>query len=432
MMQQFGQDGRLPAEADAVIIGGGITGCATAWNLACRGVQVVLMERGSIGSEQSSRAWGFIRQQGRHPAEVPMAALASRLWETLSGELQADLEFVRGGILTPAETEEDEARMATAVAVGAANGLGTRMLTREEVAALLPQAKAPWRSAAYTAIDAHGEPRKATLAFAEAAVRRGAALFENAGVTDIEVSNGRIASVGTVRGRVRTGAVLVATGIGTAPLCRSLGISLPIQGMRVSVAETAPTRHFTDLAAWTPYCSFRATRRGTFVIGGGYRGQVSDIDLTLDGLRHARLFLPLLKGNHKLTRFRLGRAFLRSLAGAIQSGPSPEPRPNLATVAWNVARFRDIFPHLAELGIQRRWAGITDVTPDLIPIIGPVPNVDGLFIAAGFSGHGFALGPASGRLLAELITKGRASLDLHQFRLSRFAEGDIQRSPHAL
>ena len=247
----------LPMRADVVIVGGGITGCAAAYYLACRNVSVIVLERGEIAGAQSSRAWGFIRQQGRHPAEVPYAAKASQIWEGLSRELQADLEFVRGGILAPALTEEDEERMRDGARVAAENGLSTKLLSRREIAALLPEMRRDWRAGLFTADDAHGEPRKATEAFAAAAERRGARFFPGTGISGFQRSNGAVTAVVTPRGEVRAGIVICAAGLGATALMRQLGLSLPIHGMRISVAETAPAPAFTKIAVWAPQVAFR-------------------------------------------------------------------------------------------------------------------------------------------------------------------------------
>ena len=424
---------RLPDRADVVVIGGGITGCATAYYLARERVSVVLLERGEIAGAQSSRAWGFIRQQGRHPAEVPYAAQASRIWEGLSGELQADLEFVRGGILVPAQSEEDEERMRHGARIAAEHGLSSRLVGRPELSRLIPQLEGDYRAALYTAEDAHGEPRKATEAFAQAAERHGAQLFAGVAVRGFRTSAGRVSAVLTPDGEIQTDRVVCAAGLGTASLVRQLGwSSLPIHGMRISVAETEPVRPFTRMAVWAPQVAFRPTGRDTFYVGSGYRGKVADIDLTLDAVRHARYFLPRLKDHLHDVKLRVGGAMLRSLLPGDGAAYGREPEPNRSIVRYNMEQFLRCFPHLAGLGVKRSWAGIVDITPDMLPVIGPVPGRENVVVAAGFSGHGFALGPASGKVLSALATDRPAPFDLAPFRLTRFAEGDFAASPEAL
>ena len=422
-------------DADVVIVGGGIVGCATAYYLAKRGVRVVVLERGAIASEQSSRAWGFVRQQGRHEAEIAYAAMATRMWQGLAGELQADVEFVQNGILVPCETEADEQRFATSGKIGASHGLSTRMLTSEEIGRLVPELRGKWRAGLYTAEDGHAEPRKATEAFAAAAARRGAVLLPNSPVIDIETRNGAAFAVRLADRVVRAPKILIASGIGTPHLLRLLNVTAPIQPIRSSVAETNPTMPFSRVAIWGPHAAFRPTLRGTIYVGNGYRSRGAIYDVTPFSLGALRYFLPTYKKNYSQTRMRLGREFLSHFLRSGNSrlfAPLPEPRIDARRLGQLERRLYEHFPHLADLGIARMWAGRIDMTPDLIPIIGPVDRAQSIFVAAGFSGHGFALGPATGSLLSEWIADGKPSLDLRPFRPSRFAEGDINLAPDAL
>jgi len=418
----------LLGRSDVLIIGGGIVGCATAYYLARRGRSVRVLERGRIAGEQSSRAWGFVRQQGRHPAEVPLAAEASQIWEGLAGELQADLEFVRRGIVVPAETIEDEQRFAEAASVAQKHGLGTRMISSFELKQLMPELAGDWCCALYTAEDGHAEPRKPTEAFAAAAERFGVTFHANTAAIGIELRNRAAVGAVTASGRYEADAIFCAGGAGAASLVRTVGTSLPIQLVRSSVAQTKQTRHFTSIAMWGPYVSFRPKQDGSFYIGNGYRGAGADYEITIESLRHLRLFLPAYRRNWRLLKLGVNRRFFTDLHQHISRkarfAAPMEPSPNLDKIHHNERRFYELFPAIAGLGLARTWAGWIDLTPDLIPIIGKVDKVEGLYVAAGFSGHGFALGPAIGKLIAQLIADGQSSIDLSKFRVSRFLEGD--------
>lgn len=424
---------RTTSDAEVIVIGGGITGCATAYHLARRGVPVVLLEKGKIASEQSGRAWGYVRQQGRHPAEIPLAKAASAMWGELARELGADLEFVRGGILALAETPADAARLEEGARVAAEHGLRTRMVTAREIAGLIPELAGAWRVGLYTPDDGHAEPEKATRAFAQAAERAGALLRPHTPVLGIDVTNGAVSRVQIPGELVRTRAVVCAAGIWAARIARWVKVAVPLQIVRSSVAETRSTAPFTQTAVWGPYVAFRPTARGTFYLGNGYRGTGADYDLTLASFRHLKYFLPNYLRNWRSLKVHVGRALVadlvRTLADRGQTVPGiglpEEPRVNPRKVAHNERRFYELFPKLAGLGLARGWAGYIDLTPDLIPILGAVDAPRGFYLATGFSGHGFALGPLVGQLLSELILDGRPSLDLTAFRPSRFAEGEI-------
>ena len=414
--------------ADVAVIGGGIMGCAAAWHLAARGKKVALFERTEIAAEQSSRAWGFIRQQGRHKAEVPLSTEANRLWIEITARYGvANTGFTAGGILVPAETAEDEERIADGLAVARSMGLGTRLLDKTGIRDLIPELSGNWRSGLHTPGDAHGEPALSTRTIARAARDAGAVVHEHCLVLAVETEGGRISGVATARGRCVAPVVILASGIGTPALAKPLGVDLPIQVARSSVAQTATTTPFTQVAMWGPRVAFRPRADGSFVLGNGYRGVGVDYDLTIDSFNHLSHFLPAYRRNWRLLRLNLGAESLHRLYARFGRSAAvrglPEPHVNKKKIAHNVAAFHALFPHVGSLGLTRTWGGRIDLTPDVIPIIDQPSAAPGLFVAAGFSGHGFALGPSVGKQIAEWIVEGRPSLDLSAFRLSRFDEG---------
>jgi glycine/D-amino acid oxidase-like deaminating enzyme len=411
---------------DVAIVGAGIMGCSTAWHLAKRGIKVAVFERTQIASEQSSRAWGFIRQQGRHEAEVPLASEANRIWIELTSRYgEASTGFTPGGILVPAETVDDEGRIADALAVARRLGLATRLLHKAEIRDLIPHLAGDWRSGLYTPGDAHGEPALSTRTIARAAREAGAKINENTPVLAVEAEGGRISGVSTSGGYCAAAVVVLACGIGTPALAKPLGLDLPIQVIRSSVAQTVAAASFTKVAMWGPKVAFRPRIDGSFVIGNGYRGAGPDYDLTIDSLSHLRHFFPAYRRNWRLLRLRFGYESFHRLRARFAGGALPEPRVNNRKIEQNAAAFRALFPHIGSVDLARTWAGRIDLTPDVIPIIDQPAALPGLFVAAGFSGHGFALGPSVGKQLAEWIVEGRSSLNLAPFRLSRFEEGDV-------
>lgn len=410
---------------DVAIVGGGITGCATAWHLATRGVRVALFERTEIAAEQSGRNWGFIRQQGRHEAEVPLAAEANRLWVELTARYGAtSTGFTPGGILMPAETADDEKQICEGFDVARRFGLDTRLLNAGQIRELIPELSGPWRAGLYTPGDAHGEPVSSTRTIARAAREAGAIIHEKSIVLGVETQAGRISGLVTTGGRCVAPVVVLAGGIGTPALVKPLGIELPIQVIRSSVSQTVAAAPFTRVAMWGPKVAFRPRADGSFVIGNGYRGAGPDYDLTIGSFDHLRYFLPAYRRNWRQLRLTLGAESFRRVYARFGRKSAmdalPEPHVNMTKVTRNAVEFRSLFPHIGNLDLARTWAGRIDLTPDVIPIIDQPVAAPGLFVAAGFSGHGFALGPSVGKQVAEWITEGRPSLDLSPLRLSRF------------
>ena len=423
----------MTREADVVVIGGGIVGCAAAYYLARRGVRPLLLERGEVAGQQSGRNWGFVRQQGRDPVELPLVVEANRIWRGLEAELRAGLDWVQGGNLALAATPERMGLFEGWLAVARQFGLDTRLLRGRELESVVPGMQGAWVGGMYTPGDGHAEPTKATEAFARAAVARGAELGTRCAVQRILVRSGAISGVVTERDEeIRTDRVVCAAGAWSAPLLRTIGIRLPQRLVRATVARTTPAPAITRAGVWGPAVAFRQRPDGRLNLAAG---GATDYDITLDALRHLRLFWPNYWKNRKLFRFHVGAPLWRDLGrfwpgSARQRSPfthdrDVEPVPNPDKVRRSLEEFRRLFPAVSGLAIERSWAGYIDVTPDAVPVLGEVPAVSGLAVATGFSGHGFAMGPIAGRLMAELVVDGKPSLDLHGFRFSRFAEGFV-------
>ena len=182
---------------------------------------------------------------------------------------------------------------------------------------------------------------------------------------------------------------------------------------------------------WAGPLSFRQRRDGRVILAGSR----VDLDMTLSSLHHLRRFLPNYRRNRALFRLCVGRPLLRDLLDSsgwsarsrhpFRSRHAVEPKPNRRDAGYTLQAFRRWLPALGQVHSEQQWAGIIDATPDALPVIDAVDRPRGLVVATGFSGHGFAMGPMAGRLVSELILDGVPSLDLHPFRLARFAEGAL-------
>jgi glycine/D-amino acid oxidase-like deaminating enzyme len=426
-------------DADVVVVGAGIVGCATAYHLARRGARVVIVERGRVPGEQSRKNWGFVRQQGRDPVEMPLVMEANRMWRSLEGELGADLEWVQGGNLALAADEARMARFEAWLPVAREFGLETRLLRARELSAVVPALAGEWVGGMHTPGDGHADPEKATDAFAHAAVAHGASLELDCAVQGVTTHAGAVAGVLTERGEIRAPTVVCAAGAWSSRLARTLGLDLPQRWVRGTVARTTPAPPTTSCAVWGPGVAFRQRRDGSFNIAAG---GALDHDVTLDSLRQLRFFLPSFWKNKTLFRFHIGRPLLDSLAATLPGSDGRrrplvwdrgiEPQPNPAKVRRGLAELQRVLPSLPPLGVATSWAGYIDAAPDLVPVLGEVPHVAGFVLATGFSGHGFAMGPIAGRLVSELVLDGKPSLDISGFRFSRFAEGAVGKPRNVL
>lgn len=414
-----------PKSVDVLVIGGGITGCAAAYYLSRMGVTVAVVERKEVASGQSSRACGFVRQQGRHPHETAFAHLGNQLWKDLNTELGMKGGFVAGGMLTIAETSDDLDRMRRAHNAVSDSQISTHHVSQADIARLIPSLRGEWRGGLFTPEDGQAEPEEVTYAFARAAERHGAIICTQTTAKSFEGRNGRVHLVNTTAGTIRADVVLIAAGMGSPHLLRMLACDLPILSVRSSVAETEPIDRITDATVWAPKFSFRQTRSGSIHICNGYRGPAGDFDVCLDALRFGWKFLPILRTKHKCLNIRISPLFSKF----FNHGVAPEfhdPCPNNYTIEHNARHFVLAFPHTRDIRIIRRWAGEVDITPDKLPIIDRLPSFSNVIIATGLSGHGFALGPALGLVLSKMIAGERPPIDVHPFRLGRFRDGEAR------
>ena len=414
---------------DVAIVGGGIAGCASAYYLARRGLSVALFEKGRIAGEQSGRNWGFVRQQGRDPLEIPMMMACIRIWRGLEAELEADIEWRQGGILYLTEDEAGVAKYEAWLDKARAFQLDSRLLSAREVAKLLPGMARDWDAALYTPSDGQADPVKTTTAFARAAARHGAEIHTGCIVEGIETAGGQATGLRTEAGEVKAGAVLIAAGAWTGPMLRNLGQILPQLRVRSTVLQTTPVPELTGLGVWCDEFGFRQGRDGSFTMGAG---DWVDHDIEADSLRHFLAFRPAMKSISRKPDLHLGWPFIRDLVSFVD-GPGSlrrrlrrdrvlDPAPEPGKLDHSLGAFHALFPQFKDVKIAKSWAGVIDVTPDEMPVFGEAPGLKGLVIATGFSGHGFGMGPIAGKLMAELIAEGRPSLDLGAFRFTRFSE----------
>jgi glycine/D-amino acid oxidase-like deaminating enzyme len=393
---------------------------------------VVVLERGLAHGEQSRKNWGFVRQQGRDPHELPLVMEANRIWRGLEAELGADIEWVQGGNLALAA---DPARMAMFEAwlpLAREVGLDARLVRPGDLPRVVPGLAGQWAGGLHTPSDGHADPAKATDALAGAAGARGAAIHLGCAVEGVATRNGTVSAVATERGEIRAPWLVCAAGAWSSRLARTVGLALPQRWVRGTVARTTAAPPVTACAVWGPGVAFRQRRDGSFNIAAG---GALDHDVTLESLHQLRFFLPNFWKNKALFRFHVGRPLLDSLAARLPGSTArrhpllwdrgSEPRPNPAKVDRSLAELGRVLPALPPLGIAQSWAGYIDATPDLLPVLGEAPGLRGFVLATGFSGHGFAMGPVAGRLISELILDGKTSLDISAFRFSRFAEGAI-------
>jgi glycine/D-amino acid oxidase-like deaminating enzyme len=421
----------MPTATTVVVIGGGVIGVATALELADRGIPVVLLEKGIIAGEQSSRNWGWCRQMGRDPRELPLILESLKLWRGMNDRVGAETGFRQAGIVYLADTDAD---MATKEKWYAANvktyGLDTRLVSGAEADVLQPGSTRKWKGALYTSADGRAEPFIAVPAMARAAQKLGVKIFQACAVRGLETKAGRVSAVVTEKGVIACEQVVLAGGAWSRRFLHNLGIEFPQLTVIGSVMRTAALDTGLEKSCSGGRFSFRKRLDGGYTVT--HRHQ-SLADIVPDSFRLFFEYLPALKMDWKGLRLRLGRRFideatLKRKWRLDERSPFEEvrmldPEPSRATLDEAEASLKSYYPAFKEMQIVERWGGVIDTTPDVVPVISALEKISGLHLASGFSGHGFGLGPGAGKLMAQMLVGETPCVDPLPFRYGRYFDG---------
>lgn len=369
---------------DVVIIGAGISGAATAYELSKAGHKVAVIDRYGPAAMASGWTLAGVRQSGRDPAELPLARAAVDIWATLHEELGAATHYRREGNLRLGRTEAELASLRAIVDEQSAKGLPITFLDGLDAVRAVAPAVAPHvTGASYCTTDGHADPTATVNAFIMAAERLGATMRFGEEVMAIEEEGGHVVAVRTTRERIACGQVVLAAGIFGNDLLNPLGLDVPLNVRLVSVVRTRP---------------------------------VSPVLAQVIGVANAEC-----AGRQEVTgRFRFTSG-IDNWNGHIEDGERPRVRPTARDVVETIRLFGDLIPAAYEAEIDEIWGGLIDQTPDALPVIQRAGNPDGLIIAMGFSGHGFCLGPITGRICAAMVEGRDHGFDLTSFMIERFA-----------
>ncbi len=373
------------AQADVIVVGGGIMGAASAFFLRQRGRSVILLERGLVGQQASGVNFGNVRRQGRFLPQLPLANRSRAIWGRLNELLGEDAEFLPTGHIRICYRDEQVGVLEQYAKDARTYGLNLEMIGRNALRERFPFIGPEALAGSYSPTDGHANPRLAAPAFGRAAARNGAQVFENTEIAVVE-KTGEDFLVSAADGRqFRAPALLIAAGAWGTHLSSQFGEPVPqsVHGPQMGVTEPLPYRIEPVLGVSTTITEevvyLRQIPRGNVIFGGGNRGPA----------------YPDLR-----------RSFV------------------LPTNTMNqLPQLKRLVPALANVNIIRVWSGIEAYLPDDRPVMGPSSRVPGLYYAFGFCGHGFQLGPGVGDVMAELIDVGATSTPLDPFSIARFLQG---------
>jgi sarcosine oxidase subunit beta len=382
--------------ADVVIVGGGIEGAAAAWALSQRGVtDVVVAERNTVASGMTGKSSGIVRCHYGVSSLAAMATVGLEVFEQAEEIFGSDIGFRQTGYVVGVGEPNVES-LRKNLAAQRAVGVQTEEIDRSEVAGMWPVADlSPFEAFGWEERGGYGDAYMTAQAFAVSARAAGVRVRQGATVTELVVSGDRVTGVRLGDGsEIAAGTVVVATGVWTRPFLAPYGIDVPIRVVREQIVTIAPGIDLGPVPVFSDLVSLQYVRPE---VGG-----------------------DILFGNSDLSDV---------------EEADPDNYLNRATDAFvdlTVDKVGTRFPGLTDAAISSSYAGCYDITPDWNPVISTT-DLDGLVVAAGFSGHGFKIAPAAGRLVADLVVDRHSTdprIPHSDFRLSRFAEDDLLKSPY--
>lgn len=427
----------MAAERDVVVVGGGLIGLLTALELADRGAGVLVLEKDDVGFEQSARSVAAVNLPGakRNGQSDSMLRISSDEWCTFEDRWDCEIDLNSEGWHIVVADEEDEKWIATDRATWdeTAGYPDNETLDADSARERFPQLQGP-----FLGLDVrpggHVDAVMVMKGLQAVAARLGVEVRRGALTTGFVTSGQTITAVRTRQESIASGTVIVAAGIWSPDLCDLLGFHIPMQRIRAPAAETGPLLPRT-IPGFLRASTFgaRQNRNGTVRITGGYRYSAMLHDLSFRDLRDLRVWAPALWKNRKDVSLRVSPRLLASELGAslarLRDGkdrtivpqgfnPSSSPRDRRRQLD-DLGR---LIPAMRGARIQRAFAGVMDLIPDLQPVIGQIPGMDNAYVSTGFSGHGYMYGPGACQALARLIVDQDAGIGLGPYRPERLAE----------
>ena len=376
-------------KADVLIIGGGVIGCSIAYHLACRKVKANILEAGDLAAGSSGACDGLVFLQSKKPGVHLDLALASReKFLHLQDELPLPIEFSACGGLVAIEGQDQMQAMHAFVRQKVQGGLEVSLLESKQARELEPELCKDIAGATWSALDGQVNPIALTQSLALGAKELGAEILTGTEVKAFSRTKDGVRAVHTNCGRFEAQVVVLASGVWTAMLGSMLDMHIPISPRKGQLAVTQPARPLLRHPMLS--ATYIATKFDPELAGSGEQG------VSMEQTAHDTLLL-----------------------GSTREFAGFDRRTTSQGIIGIAKRCAAIVPALKELHIIRSFAGLRPYTPDGLPILGPAPGVDNMYIAAGHEGDGIALAPITGELMAQMIFEGRTDFPMHEFRMDR-------------
>ena len=428
-----GSEGPLPQEADVVIIGAGIQGICSAIDLAERGMNVVICEKGVIGGEQSSRAYSQIISYEKPKEFFPLHHLGKTLWRGMNEKIGMDTSYRTQGRVQVTANEQELARAqewlkyATEAAAETGTPLNTRFITGQELSDRLVGATTPWNVGAFEVDAGSVDPEIGTPALAQHAKNIGVRIFTNCAVRGIETAGGKISDVVTEKGAIKTSSVVVTTGIWSRLFMGNMGVSIPTLSVYLSQQVVSGVAGAPRGNVHLPNgIHFREQADGSYAVAP----RIFTSSIVKDSFTLSPKFIHLLMGGGLPLEFKLGEDFINSFrmptswkldeVTPFEQYRTASATPNNEHLDAVFNRMKKEFPVFENSRVIDRWGAAIAPTPDEAPIISEVSQYPGMVIATA-TGWGMTQGPATGSVVADMVTGKKPAIDVSSFSLSRFA-----------
>ncbi len=424
--------GVLPEAVDLAVIGGGVIGISTALFAARAGLRVAVLEKGYVAAEQSSRNWGWIRVQGRDMAEIPIALEAQELWKALDAEAKGRMGVRQVGVSYLARTDADMAGYAAWLDQARPLGVTSHLMTRAKMHEVLGNPTGPWIGGLHTPTDMKAEPWVAVPELANMAIESGAVVVEGCAVRALERKNGAVTGVITEAGTIACEQVVLAGGAWSSLFLNRHGVDIPQLSVRSTALATSPLPQIMPSAAADNRMAMRPRDDGGYTLApSGF----SELFLGKDALRHMKYYLPLALTGDFDVHLRgpqpkgfpdapgTPRFWRHDEVSPFERMRVLNPEPNREKISEVKRRFAQAYPEMGHVAHMEAWAGMIDVLPDVVPVVDRAAKIPGLIVATGMCGHGFGIGPAFGRILADMARGEEPGHDLSRFSMTRFSTG---------
>ena len=387
----------MKKSADVVVIGGGVIGNSITYHLAKKGLKVILLEKDDLASGSSGACDIDIILQSKNPGiHLQLAIESAKMYKPLAEELGSEIEYETCGGMILIENDEQMNIMRDFARRQKEVGLSVKLLDLKEALEIQPGLSPHLLGATYSPDDAHVNPMKLCFAFAKASKKLGAEIMLNTPVLDIKLEKNKVRSIITPKGEIETDTVVNAAGVYAPFIGELVGISLPIKPRRGQIVVTEPV---PKLVMHDVLCA-------KYIVAK-YNPKILE------------------ESNDPATRLGVGLSLSQTHDGQILIGATREfvgydkrtTHEALKAVLKNATR---LVPALKNIHTIRSFAGLRPYTSDGLPLLGPIEDIKGFFVAAGHEGDGIALSPVTGRIVADLITEGKTFIDVSKLSPERF------------